>query len=63
MKILVIDDDPQRALNFIKAGHDVRIVHGFEQIQMILQVLGYSNKAFELENVRDQLRSNPSLLT
>jgi CheY-like chemotaxis protein len=36
MKILVIDDDPMRANNFVNLGHDVKIAHGFDQISFWL---------------------------
>lgn len=37
MKILVIDDEPRRATAFVRAGHDIRVAHGFEQIQFLLR--------------------------
>ena len=37
LKILVIDDYPMRARDFVRQGHDVRVAQGFEQIKFWLQ--------------------------
>jgi CheY-like chemotaxis protein len=37
LKILVIDDMPMRARDFVRQGHDVRVAHGFEQVKFWIQ--------------------------
>lgn len=37
LNILFIDDEPIRAWPLVEAGHDVRIAHGFEQIDFYLR--------------------------
>lgn len=37
MRVLIIDDDPVRAIPVLKAGHDVKIAHGFDQIDFWLK--------------------------
>lgn len=37
MRVLIIDDDPIRAIPVMAAGHDVKIAHGYDQVSFYLK--------------------------